>query len=85
MPSNAEPMERVVIVSEPVCVVGLPWYMYCTLFALVVMREALRSTLNPFTGSSVALICKSSVRLVDAGVATLSDMSSQLLRLAFSM
>ena len=85
MPSKAEPMEMVVIVSEPVCVVGLPWYMYCTLFDFVLMREALRSILNPFTGSSVALNWRSSVRFVDAGVATLSAMSSQLFRLAFSM
>ena len=59
--------------------------MYCMLFDFVSVRLALRSILRFFTGSSVMRSCKSSVRLVVAGVATLSAMSSQPRSAALSM
>ena len=77
MPSKALPRLIVVIVSVPLCVVGMPAYMYCMLFDLVSVRLALTSILRFFTGSSVMRSCRSSVRLLVAGVATLSFMSSQ--------
>ena len=85
MPSNALPKLMVVMVSVPLCVVGEPEYIYCMLFDFVSVRLALRSILRFFTGSSVMRSWKSSVRLVVAGVATLSFMSSQLRSLALSM
>ena len=78
-------MAMVVILKEPLCVVGLPAYIYCTLLALVTLREALRSILKSRTGSRVILSCRSSVRLVVAGVATLSLERSHPLSRAFSI
>ena len=85
MPSKAVPNEMVVMVNVPVCVVGLPWYMYWMLLAVVCERVAVRSILRFFTGSSVMRSCRSSVLLVVAGVATLSLMSSHPLSRAFVM
>ena len=83
MPSNAEPSEMVVMAKVPVCVVGDPAYMYWMLLAVVCVRLALRSILKLRMGSSVRRSCKSSVKLVVAGVATLSFCSSQPLLRAF--
>jgi len=85
MPSKAEPIDTVVMVKVPVCVVGLPSYIYCTLLAVVIVRLALRSILRFLMGSRVMRNWRSSVRLLVAGVATLSLMSNQLLLRAFSI
>ena len=85
MPLRAPLSEMVVIVNVPLCVVGLPRYMYCMLLARLSVRFATRSIFRLRTGSRVSLSCTSSVRLVVAGVATESLMSSQSLRLALSM
>ena len=69
----------VVMLNEPLCVVGMPSYMYCMLREVLTVRLALRSIFRSGMGSSVSLICKSSLLLVVAGVATLSLHSSQLL------
>lgn len=55
------------------------------LFALLRVREALRSIFRFFTGSSVNLSCKSSVQLVVAGVAIESLINSQLFSRALSI
>ena len=73
------------MVNVPLMVVGLPWNMYCTLRPVVIVREAFRSILKFFTGSTVMRNCRSSVLLVVAGVATFSFTSSQLFSRAFSM
>lgn len=69
MPSKALRSERVVMENVPLCVVGDPSYIYCTLRAVVCVRAALRSIFRLRTGSRVMRTCRSSVLLVEAGVA----------------
>ena len=83
MPSSALWMLMVVMLNEPLWVVGMPLYMNCTLFALVMVREALRSIFRSRTGSRVAFSCRSSDVLLVEGVAVLSVMSSHSLSMAF--
>ena len=75
-------MEMVVMVNEPLCVVGIPLYMYWMLRARVSVREALRSIFRSRMGSSVARTCRSLVWLVEAGVAMVSAVSSHPLSTA---
>jgi hypothetical protein len=49
------------MVKEPLCVVGLPAYMYWMLREVVFIRLAVRSILKSLNGSSVMRICRSSV------------------------
>ena len=79
IPSRALFRLMVVIVNEPLCVPGIPAYIYCMLRALLTVRLALRSILRSRTGSRVTRTCRSSLADVVAGVATLSLLSSQLL------
>ena len=73
------------MVNVPLCVVGLPAYIYCMLFERFSVRLAVRSIFRLRIGSRVMRICRSEVRLVVAGVATESFISSQPLSRARSM
>ena len=76
-------MDIVVIVKEPVSVVGIPENMYWMLRVLLVLRDAFKSIFKFGIGSRVARIWKSSLRLVVAGVTMLSAVLSQPLDMAF--
>ena len=66
-----------VILKEPVWVVGEPWYMYWMLLERFMVRDMFKSTLRSVNGSSVAFTCKSSVMEEVAGVERLSAHNSQ--------
>ncbi len=87
LPRLAKAVRRLIVVmlNDPVCVVGLPAYMNCMLLFLLSVRLMLRSTLKSVNGSKVTFTCTSSVVALAAGVATLSLQSSQLCDLALSI
>ena len=74
-----------VMLKEPVCVVGEPSYIYCMLFERFMVRDMFRSIFKSVKGSSVAFICRSSVVDEVAGVDRLSAQMSQPRSLAVSM
>ena len=67
----------VVMLNEPLSVVGMPSNIYWMLRLKLRLREALRSIFTSRKGSSVIFSCRASVRLAVAGVMMLSVMSSQ--------
>ena len=73
--SKADDSEMVVMLNEPLRVVGDPSYIYWTLWARLTVREALRSIFRSRMGSTVALTCKSSEVDEVNGVATESVIS----------
>lgn len=78
-------MEMVVIVKLPLCVVGIPAYIYCMLLLLFTVRLAFKSIFKSGIGSNVALSWRSSMALVVAGVLILSLLSSHPRSLALSI
>ena len=84
MRSKADPMDTVVMLNVPLCVVGMPLYIYCTLRERLSVRDAFRSIFRSRAGSSVARSCRSLVMLVDAGVAMQSAITSHPFSTALS-